>query len=199
MTQTVRTFIAIELSDEVRSALLDLQNRLKATLPPKTVRWTAPPNIHLTLHFLGEVPVEQVEAIGQVVTITAQECPPFTLKLAGMGCFPNIRRPRILWAGVSGQTKPLLAMHKALGGRLKTVIDFEPDNRSYAPHLTIGRVKNGIPRRHLTQLGEALEEERLAVGELALLPVAGISLIKSELKPAGAVYTPLAHGECQGS
>jgi 2'-5' RNA ligase len=199
MTQTVRTFIAIELSDEARLALLDLQNRLKTILPPKTVRWTAPPNIHLTLHFLGETPVEQVAAIGQVVKSAAQECPPFALKLAGMGCFPNTRRPRILWAGVSGQTKPLLAMHQTLGEGLKTVIDFKPDNRPYAPHLTIGRVKNRIPRRHLTQLGQALEQERLAVGELARLPVAGVSLIKSELKPTGAVYTPLAHGQCQGS
>lgn len=199
MTETMRTFIAIELSDEARSALLDLQNRLKSVLPPKTVRWTAPANIHLTLHFLGEIPVEQVEAIGQVVKSTALECPPFTLKLAGMGCFPNTRRPRIVWAGVSGQTKPLLEMHRAVGDRLKRMIAFEPDSRPYAPHLTIGRVKNGLPRRHLTQLGETLEQERLAVGELARLPVAGISLIQSELKSGGAVYTPLAHGQCQGS
>jgi 2'-5' RNA ligase len=199
MTQTIRAFIAIELSDEARSALFDLQNRLKAILPPKTVRWTAPQNIHLTLHFLGEVPVEQIELIGQVVKSVTQDGQPFTLKLTGMGCFPNTRRPRILWAGVSGQTKPLLAMHQALGERLKTAIDFEPDQRPYAPHLTIGRVKNGIPRRHLTQLGEALEQERPVVGEVAVLPVAGVSLIKSELKPAGAVYTPLAHGQFQDS
>ena len=199
MTQTVRTFIAVELSAEAQSALLDLQNRLKTILPPKTVRWTAPPNIHLTLHFLGEVAVDQIEAIGQVIITTAQDSQPFTLRLAGMGCFPNTRRPRILWVGVSGQTKPLLAMHRALGERLKTVIDFEPDQRPYAPHLTIGRVKNGLPRRHLTQLGEALEQERLVVGELAVLPVAGISLIKSELKPTGAVYTPLIHGKFQDS
>ena len=197
--KTVRTFIAIELSDEARSALLDLQNRLKAVVPPKTVRWTAPSSIHLTLHFLGEVAVGQVEPISEAVKTTANGCRPFTLRLAGVGCFPNTRRPRIVWVGVLGKTGPLLDLHRDLGERLKMAIDYSPESRPYSPHLTIGRVKNGIPRRHLTQLGETLEQEQLVVGELAVLHVAGISLIKSELTSSGAVYTPLAHGNFRGS
>ena len=92
----------------------------------------------------------------------------------------------------------LAALYQELGERLK-VINFTPETRPYSAHLTIGRVRNGLPPRHLTQLGEPLEQERLAVGELARLQVTEVSLIKSELKPTGAVYTPLAQGVFQQS
>ena len=195
---TIRSFIAIELSDEARSVLTDLQNRLKAVVPPKTVRWTAPDNIHLTLHFLGDVALNDVEQVGDIVRVVGSNCQPFTLTLTGLGCFPNSRRPRILWAGIGGKTKPLLALHRNLSEQLN-MIGFIPEARAYSPHLTIGRVRNGVPRRHLTQLGEMLDQEKLVIGELVALKVNQISLIKSELKPAGAVYTSLTHGKFQGS
>lgn len=191
--KTVRSFIAIELSDEARSVLVDLQNRLKAVVPPKAVRWTAPRNIHLTLHFLGDVAVSEVEKVTEAVNAAASNCQSFMLTVAGLGCFPNSRRPRIIWAGVAGDTATLVRLQRDLGEKLK-VIDFSPEARPFSAHLTIGRVRNGIPRRHLTQLAEALEQEQLSVGELVTLEVTEISLIKSELKPGGSVYTPLARG-----
>jgi len=194
--QTIRSFIAIELSDEARSVLADLQNRLKAVVPPKTVRWTAPQNIHLTLHFLGEVEVNEVEQVSRAVKTAASHCRPFSLTLTGLGCFPNTRRPRIVWVGVRGETELLVALHQNLGEELK-VIDFKPEDRPYSPHLTIGRVKNGLPRRQLTQLGEVLDQEIRLIGELATLNVAELSLIKSELTPSGPVYTPLTRAAFQ--
>jgi 2'-5' RNA ligase len=194
--QTIRSFIAIELSDEARSVLADLQNRLKAVVPPKTVRWTAPQNIHLTLHFLGEVEVNEVEQVSQAVKTAASNCRPFSLTLTGLGCFPNTRRPRIVWVGVRDKTETLVALHQNLGEGLN-VINFKPEDRPYSPHLTIGRVKNGLPRRQLTQLGEVLDQEIRLIGELATLNVAELSLIKSELTPSGPVYTPLTRAAFQ--
>ena len=194
--QTIRSFIAIELSDEARSVLADLQNRLKAVVPPKTVRWTAPQNIHLTLHFLGEVEVNEVEQVSRAVKTAASHCRPFSLTLTGLGCFPNTRRPRIVWVGVRGETELLVALHQTLGEGLK-VIDFKPEVRPYSPHLTIGRVKNGLPPRQLTQLGEVLDQEIRLIGELATLNVVELSLIKSELTPSGPVYTPLTRAAFQ--
>ncbi len=191
---TVRCFTAIELSDQARTKLVDLQNRLKSVAPPHTVRWTAPQNVHLTLHFLGDVAVENLETAARAVGAAASACPPFSLNLSGLGCFPHTRRPRIVWVGVSGETERLVELHKILGQQLQQRLDFQPETRPYSPHLTIGRVKKGLPPRRLKQLGQMLEQEIPQVAQLAPLPVAELHLIRSELKPDGPVYTSLARG-----
>jgi 2'-5' RNA ligase len=188
---SIRSFIAIELSNEARAALADLQSRLKKVTPAQVVRWTAPESIHLTLHFLGDIAPETVPQITSLMEQTAAAHPPFTLTLGDLGCFPNTRRPRIVWAGVFGQTDILVQLHGELGEKLKT-LGFTLDARPYSPHLTLGRVKDGIPQRQLAQLGQTLEQNQPTVGQLATLPVSEISLMKSDLKPAGAVYTCLA-------
>lgn len=188
---TIRSFIAVELSDEARAALADLQDHLKRVAPAQTVRWTVPESIHLTLHFLGDVAPETIPKITSLLEQAAAVYPPFTLTLGGLGCFPNSRRPRIVWTGVFGQTDILVQLHGELGEKLKT-LGFTLDARPYSPHLTLGRVKDGIPQRQLAQLGQTLEQTQPAVGQLATLPVSEISLMKSDLKPAGAVYIRLA-------
>jgi 2'-5' RNA ligase len=191
---TIRSFIAIELSDEARAGLTDLQNQLKAIVPPNTVRWTAPQNIHLTLHFLGNVAVDDVSQVTNVLPVVTSSVSSFSLMLQGLGCFPNTRRPRIVWVGISGETETLIRLYHNLGEKLNQSIGFEPEKRPYSPHLTIGRVKKGIPPRRLSQLGQVLEQEQANVGQLAALHVAEISLIRSELTPTGPIYTPLARG-----
>jgi len=190
---TVRTFVAIELSDEARTVVTELQNRLKKIAPPNTVRWTAPENIHLTLHFLGDVAAADVEKIEAALKAAAATCPPFSLALAEIGCFPNLRRPRIIWTGAQGDKATLEALHRKLGQALAKTIDFKPDSRPYSPHLTLGRVKDRLPAKQLAHLGQALEREP-AVGRLVELPVTEICLMKSELKPMGPVYTKLCVG-----
>lgn len=188
---TIRAFIAIELSPAARTALAQLQQRLKPLVPPQSVRWTAPDNIHLTLHFLGDIPADGVSQTSSLLRAAAATCPPFALTLGDLGCFPNTRRPRIVWTGVSGQMETLLNLHRELGQRLKT-IGFTPEARPYSPHLTIGRVKDGLPQRLLSQLGQVLEQTQPQIGQVAALDVAEISLMQSDLKPAGPVYTQLA-------
>ena len=189
---TIRTFIAIELPDEARRVVTQLQNRLKGLAPPHTVRWTASQNIHLTLHFLGDIQTDQIDKVNAALQASALTARPFSLTLSELGCFPNLHRPRILWIGVHGDTKPLIGLHHHLGAALKSAINFTPESRPYAPHLTIGRVKSGVPARHVQQLSQTLETEQ-AVGRLVKFEVDHISLIKSELKPTGSIYTPLAH------
>ncbi len=196
---TIRTFVAIELSDPARTALTELQHHLRAGTPAHNVRWTATENIHLTLHFLGDTDLNKISKIEEILQLTAAAYSPFSLALAGLGCFPNTRRPRIVWVGVTGDTNSLAALHHDLGERLKGKIGFKPEARPYAPHLTIGRVKKGIPPGHLSQIGENIEREQTGVGPLAALQVAEISLIKSELMSTGPVYTPLLKGFLKGS
>ena len=190
---TIRTFIAIELSDQARTALADLQNRLKAVIPPRTVRWTAVENIHLTLHFLGDIAAGDVDKVAAALTTVTAAHRPLALELRELGCFPNTRRPRIVWAGVAGEIDTLVELHRDLGQQLK-VIDFTPEARPYAPHLTIGRVNKGLPSRQVSQLGETLEKARLEVNHLAPLEVDEICLFQSDLRPGGPVYTSLARG-----
>ncbi len=101
---TIRSFIAIELSNEACAALADLQDRLKAVTPPRTLRWTKPQSIHLTLHFLGNITAKQVVKVTEIVQTVASTGQSFSLRLEGLGCFPNMRRPRIVWVGVMGET-----------------------------------------------------------------------------------------------
>ncbi len=196
---TIRTFIAIELSDEARAALTDLQNRLKTVVPPRSVRWAASQNIHLTLHFLGDVEQDTVEKLSAAVYNATLASHPFTLTVERLGCFPNIRRPRIVWVGVSGETEPLVALHRNLGNRLKEASDFSPESRPYSPHLTIGRTKKGLPSRHLSQLSQVLQQEQAKVGRLVQLKVREVGLIKSELSPTGPVYSLLSRGKLQSN
>ncbi|MBN1217740.1 MAG: RNA 2',3'-cyclic phosphodiesterase [Anaerolineae bacterium] len=191
---SIRSFIAIELSDEVRDQLAKLQGRLKSVVLPNAVRWTAPQKIHLTLHFLGDVAMADLEQIAAALEAATSTCPPFSVTLAGLGCFPNTHRPRIVWTGVTGELETLVKLHQDLGEQLKQGIGFIPESRPYSPHLTIGRIKKDLPRQRLAQLGQALELEQSRVGQLARLEVRQVSLIKSELKPDGPVYTPLAQG-----
>ena len=192
---TVRTFIAIELSTEARAALTNLQSRLKTVVPPRSVRWSTAQNIHLTLHFLGNIEPGEIDTVAEAVRASALTCRTFEFTLGHLGCFPTIKRPRVIWVGVLGNTDTLVALHRDLGGRLKEAIGFSPDTRPYSPHLTLGRVSKGIPSRHLKQLAQVLQQEQAGVGQLAQLQVTEIALIKSELKPAGPVYTPLSRGK----
>ena len=190
---TCRAFVAIELSPEAQNALLNLQNRLKGLMPPRTVRWTPPGNIHLTLHFLGDVPAAKIDPAAAALQTAARAGQPFALYLEGLGCFPNLQRPRIVWAGVLGNMPALAHLHQNLGRQL-AVIGYTPETRPYSPHLTIGRVQPGLPARQLAHLNDQLAKVQPEIGRLAELPVQAIYLIKSELKPGGPLYTRLAHG-----
>ena len=193
----IRSFVSIDLSPEAQAALTKLQNELKRQGPPHSIRWTAPKNIHLTLHFLGDIAPDKVDRAAEALRASVSTQPVFSLELGRLGCFPNIRRPRIIWVGVGGDTTSLATLHGRLGRKLSQSIDFSPETRPYAPHLTIGRVKKGIPSRRLNQLGQILEREQSKVGLLAPLPVTEISLIQSDLTPTGPIYTQLAQSNLQ--
>jgi 2'-5' RNA ligase len=189
MRMSARLFIAIELPKSVSAALADWQARLKAAAPANTVRWTEPQNLHLTLHFLGETETGLISSIGEMLAASAANRTDFVLSIGGMGCFPNMRRPRIVWAGVAGQLEPLLDLHRDLGQRLRA-IGYRPEPRPYAPHLTLGRVKNDLSVRQLSLLAGQLAQAQ--AGPAVPLHVQEVSLMQSALTPSGPIYTSLA-------
>ena len=203
MMTTIRTFIAIDLPDEVRHAVTELQNRLKGKVPPQPMRWVNPQTMHLTLHFLGEVPRQAIADITTALHKAVGKQPAFQLTLTGLGCFPKLQpsrvvhpgrvvhRPRVVWLGVGGDTTRLIQLHSTLGQQLAQHIGFEAESRPYTPHLTLGRVRKGIPPRQLRQLGPIFEQEQTHIGQVVSFPVSDIYLYQSELTPKGPIYTLL--------
>jgi RNA 2',3'-cyclic 3'-phosphodiesterase len=149
------------------------------------VSWTKPENIHLTLRFLGEVDERRIGEVEKVCVSSAAEFQPFTLSLGGAGVFPNARQPRVLWAGVRGEIEKTMEMRRLLEEKL-ALIGFEPEEKDFHPHLTIGRVKSNRKTRELLALADAHRLPALS------FVVSEIVLMKSELRPAGAEYTPMA-------
>ncbi|HEU0179706.1 MAG TPA: RNA 2',3'-cyclic phosphodiesterase [Blastocatellia bacterium] len=179
----MRTFIAIEIPSEIKSALAALQTELRRA--GADVSWTKPENMHLTLNFLGEVDERRIGEIERACVSSAAEFQPFTLRINDTGVFPNARQPRVLWAGLSGAVENVVEMRRRIDERLAQ-IGFKRDEKRFNPHLTIGRLKSNKKTRELLALADAHQLPALS------FVVTEIVLMKSELHPAGAEYTPIA-------
>jgi 2'-5' RNA ligase len=187
----IRSFIAIELPEEIRHALAKIQEHLRRDVAG--VRWVQPASIHLTLKFLGDISAEQVQAIAAAAMGVVQNEPPLIVGLSGLGAFPNPHRPRVIWVGVEGDVERLGRLQVRLEEALEP-FGFPREGRAFRPHLTLGRVKD--PRRPL-DLTCALAE--VTVPRCNSFDVHEILLYKSDLRPSGAIYTKLQHLPFAGS
>lgn len=178
----IRCFIAVALPAAVREYLDQFSGELARTMPPRTVRWVEGKKIHLTLRFLGDTDTDVFpDIIDGMDQLTASR-ESFDLQLGELGCFPNQRRPRVLWVGVSGQLERLQALYDAVEMLLKP-LGWEPEARTFHPHLTLGRVKDSHRLAAVRlQWDETLEPRSI--------PVNALHLIESRLHPDGSIYTP---------
>lgn len=189
MANTIRTFIAIPLPPAILDQLAMLQRTLEAQLPPRSVRWVQARSIHLTLKFLGDTPVEQLPEIKQALAIVARNAPACSFAVEGLGCFPNMRRPNVIWVGIQEPTGRLIALQDAIEEAVAP-FGYPPEGRGFSPHLTLGRVQRKGPRHAAAQVGQVVASTPL--GQLAEVSADRFALIRSVLKPSGAEYTPLA-------
>ena len=181
MPETFRAFIAIDLPGSIRSSLGDSQEILKSF--GFQVKWVRPQNIHLTLKFLGDIDSDHIEKIIAAMTLTAKDFTGVTLSAKEIGVFPNIRRPRVIWAGLDGQLEILQDLQQLLDGHLAD-LGYPRETRAFKGHLTLGRVKGKIASTRMKTAIDKLkgfESESFAISE--------IILFKSELRPTGAVYS----------
>lgn len=184
MSKTIRTFIAIEIPKTVISKIRELQDLIKAY--GFKIRWVRAENIHLTLKFLGNIEEIKINEIAKAISKTAEKHTPISLKAKGIGVFPGIKRPRVLWVGLAGQLEALVKLQQTLDENL-IVLDFSREERAFKGHLTMGRIKDRID---VKKLGDALMAFRRFESET--FTASQIILYKSELRPSGAVYTELA-------
>ena len=187
--EQIRSFIAIELNESINAALTDLQEQLKAKVPRGSVRWVRPEGIHLTLKFLGNVPANRIEEIERALIQACAGVPSFSFSVGGLGCFPNPRRPRVVWVGVQEETGTLARLQRAIENGMEK-LGFAPEGRKFDPHLTLGRTQRRASPGDVRRLGQLVEETN--IGELGQMEARVVSLIRSDLRPTGAVYTQLA-------
>jgi 2'-5' RNA ligase len=186
---TLRTFIAIELDRALKDDLGRLQERLRSQVAPRSVRWVRPEAMHLTLKFLGDTPLEKTKEVEGALALATAEVPPFTFTVAGLGCFPNTRRPRVVWVGLQEITGALVRLRDAVETHVAP-LGFPTERRSFKPHLTLGRVQRYASKSEIREIGDVVAASAAGIGiEMA---VREVCYIKSDLKPSGAVYTTLA-------
>jgi 2'-5' RNA ligase len=176
----IRTFIAIELPDSIKSRIAKLQEPLRKI--DAKVSWTNPSNIHLTLKFLGNVETSRSERVSEAVARAAAGISPFTLEAGGAGCFPSSRNPRVLWIGLPDVPDALKQLHS----NIETEMDrdgFPKEKRRFSPHLTIGRIRTPHNATLVAELlaASGFERENFAVKEVVVM--------RSDLKPTGSIYT----------
>lgn len=177
--ETIRAFVAIQVPGNVRDALGKLSAELAAQVPAGSVRWVKPGAMHLTLRFLGDTAVEKLPALQAALDATTAGQHTLHLRTSGFGCFPNCRRPRVLWAGLAGDLAGVRTLKERLDGHL-VPLGWPAEERAFNPHLTLGRVKDG------RSLGDQRWPQDLAA---LALPVTAIHLVQSDLLPDGPRYT----------
>lgn len=185
---TLRTFIAIAMPASIKRQVEELQFELRKF--QEGISWSKPGNIHLTLKFLGDVEEAKVDAIAAALGEVVAASPPFSFHLKHLGMFPNKQRPRVLWIGLDEPSKQLIGLAKNIDQAL-IKFGFSPESRKFTPHLTLGRVRSQPDRSFL----EAYQQIDFDAGSI---PVNEVILMRSELRPSGSVYTPLARFSARG-
>ena len=173
----VRAFVALELGEEVRQAIGKLVASLRPRVPK--ARWVRPEGIHLTLRFLGDTPPARIERIRPLLAAAASDCAPVEARVGELGTFPGPGKPpRVLWLGIS-LPAPALALQAACE-RAAVATGFPPEERPFRAHLTLARFRERVLRPALPPV------------DLGPVPLRTLALVRSELRPGGAVYTPIA-------
>lgn len=194
--EILRTFIAIELEEPLRLAIARVQAKFKRLAPPGSVKWVVPEGIHLTLKFLGDTPAGRLGEVEAALRAACRGCAPFEVSVEGRGCFPNCRRPRVVWVAVRDKGRTLALLQAAVERQIAP-LGWPTEARGFSPHLTLGRVSRGAKPAEETAVGQIVENS--VVEQIGVQRVTAVGLIKSDLRPAGAVYTTLARVQLEES
>jgi 2'-5' RNA ligase len=186
--EQLRTFIAIELPDELKLELSQLQAQLKSA-NQTWVKWVDPNSIHLTLKFLGNIAITRIGEITKAIEEAADRISPFYLEAKNLGVFPNLRRVQVAWVGLSGDTDKLAQLQQRIEDRLAR-LGFTRESRPFTPHLTLARVRDQASPEKRERFGQIIANASL--GSTYIIKVNVISLMKSQLTREGAIYSRIS-------
>jgi 2'-5' RNA ligase len=181
----IRSFIAVELAEELKKELAELEVQLKINSSP-VVKWVDPNSIHITLKFLGEVSEDSIDELMLAIEESAQGISPFKLEVSEVGAFPNLDRVQVVWVGVKGELDKIAQLQKKIESNTEQ-LGFPRESRAFTPHLTLGRVRDEAKPNDRQRLGKLLSETTFVA--LHNVDVNAINLMKSQLTSAGAIYT----------
>ncbi len=185
--EKLRLFIAIPIPEPVRDEIIRVQQGMQLLAPQGAVRWTKPDQFHLTLRFLGDVPVDGLEKLKESVNAVCRSARPMPLRAGGVGFFPNPHSPRVVWVGIDDKGGLLIDLQKRIEAAVRPFAA-EPGTEHFAGHATLGRLKNLKPpdARKLAAHAQTVNDQMF--GEWTAQE---IEIIRSELSQAGARHTTL--------
>ena len=183
MSDTIRAFIAIPLDSNIQHSIEHIQDHLKQT--NNDVKWVKPENIHITLKFLGDVKQEQINSVKGALAIFTQNMRPFEVELSRLGAFPNIDRPRTLWVSLNDSKQRLSRIAVSLEKALDK-IGFQGDQKSFSPHITIGRIRSS---KNIDALSQSASNYQIS--ENCTQTISKIILFQSTLCSEGPIYKSL--------
>lgn len=182
----IRSFIAIDLNAETQKKLGDVIRQFKQDTN-NIVRWVPENNIHVTLKFLGDTSPANLEILKKILTTEANRVQAFDLKIEGLGAFPSLRRPRVIWVGVEAPPA-LFALQRSIDTETQR-LGYAPEDRPFSPHLTLGRLSHNAMPDEIRKIGDMLSASKVSLS--AIVKVKTVILFRSDLLPGGAVYTPI--------
>ncbi len=184
----MRAFIAIELPTAMLRRLGTEIAKLQDLVDGRAIRWVEFEAIHLTLQFLGEIDDRTAELIASCLDEVSANHPRMSLDVGGLGGFPNLNRPRVLWIGIREPDRTLSKLQAEIEGGVST-LGIDAEDRAYHPHLTLGRLRREAGQSEERLLADRLQ--KIQIADLGSVQVEGVSLMQSELTRAGAVYSRL--------
>ena len=186
--EQIRSFIAIELPEEAKRGLAKLRRALEKD-EHKFVKWVDPGGIHLTLKFLGNIPSQRIAEITEAMEKATQGTPPFHLEISGLGVFPSLKQVRVFWVGIGGELDKLSRLQQSIDSAL-AALGFAKEERPFVPHLTLARIREGTSPPERRSFGELVDSTTFE--DKYPVEVEAIRLMRSQLTPAGAIYTCLS-------
>lgn len=181
----IRSFVAIELPAKIQDRLQNVSDDIQEHLNGVPVRWVPVENIHLTLKFLGDVSESNLEMLKDVLKTVVENHQKFEMSVGGLGAFPKVRRPRVIWIGIESPPE-LAAIQRNIESETAR-LGYARERRPFSPHLTLGRVSRAANSRHVRRVAEVLKNVK--VGFLGVARVEEVHLFRSDLQPGGAVYS----------
>lgn len=183
----VRCFVAIELPKSLHQGLQKVSSTLQNLLEGSPIRWVEVNKVHITIKFLGDVAEKNIPVISELIQAETKKHKVFDISVGGFGAFPSLSKPRVLWVGIESG-KDFHRLQRRIDGEISR-LGYPADNRTFDPHLTLGRISRNVRKNELHQIKAVVSGYR--IGFIGAARITEVGLFKSVLKPGGAVYTKM--------
>ncbi len=183
----IRVFIAVDLPPAIQESVEKQTASLRRTLGDDLIRWVPAQNMHLTLKFIGNIAASHLDFLKQMLTQSVNSQRQFDLQIGGIGSFPNLKRPRVLWVGIHAPADLTSLQKNVEAGAVR--LGYEKEERGFSPHLTLGRVRQNVSAADLQRIRSALENTQ--IGRIGTATIEAVHLYKSDLHTDGSIYTKL--------